>query len=360
MKNWIFCLVVGLSLFACDNSNQQTEKVPEPATPETIPVEGPEAQLRSLTKQIEANPDNYALLEERSRVYYSMDSLYKAQTDLQAAIKLFPEGPQLYYLQGFYAFSQNDTAMALSYYQEAARLGSEEPENYYQMGQIFFFQGNDALALKMYEQARELNPYEPIYAFAQGFLHEQKQENQLALRYYLQSLAIDSSFAKSRLQLHDLYLNQYSNAPAAMAQIDTLLLFQPTHPLGRFYEGNAHMNKALGVADQTQNPTYQKALEDAVFSYSLSINKHPNFLQARYNRGFCYFLAQNFERAIEDFQAVLGINAEHLPSLLMMGSIQQNFQDLNSAATYYEKATQVAPDNQEAKAKLAEVRAMLN
>lgn len=359
MKVWIGWMgVCGLLLWACQDKAPVNASEPAP-TASTEVVEGPEALLRSLNKQIELSPQNYALFEERSRLYYSLDSFRQAQQDIQTAIKLFPEGPDLYYLQGFYAFTQNDTATALAHYQEAARLGSEEPENYYQMGQIFFFQGNNAMAQRMYDQAQELNPQEPIYVFAQGFLQEQNGNFQLALRAYLQSLAVDSSFAKTRLQLHDLYLNQYRNEKEAMAQIDTLLQYQPTHPLARFYEGNAHLRRLLAVADQSQSQVYQEELEAAVFSYSLSINRHPHFLQARYNRGFCYFLAQNFERAIEDFQAALQEDPQHLPSLLMMGDIEQHFQDLASAKSYYERAVQVAPDNEQAKEKLAEIREIL-
>jgi tetratricopeptide (TPR) repeat protein len=353
-------LSMGILALACNQTPEKAQPpVVEETTAEAPSASSPEAQLVSLAKQLEISPENYALYEERSLLYYSLDSIEQAKNDLQKAIELFPDGPDLYFLQGFYAFVSNDTANALSYYQEAARLGCENPENYYQMGQIFFFQGNEALAMRMYEQARELNEQEAIYPFAQGFLEEQRGNHQKALRYYLQSLAIDSSFAKTRLQLHDLYLNVYQNEPQAKAQVDALLQFQPSHPLGRFYEGNYHLRRLLEVADETQTQRYKDELEAAVFSYSISINRRPRYLQARYNRGFCYFLAQNFEPAIEDFTVALEIDPRHLPSLLMMGDIQAYFQDLAQARSFYQRAVEAAPDNEAARNKLEEIEAQL-
>ncbi|MEL7341907.1 MAG: tetratricopeptide repeat protein, partial [Bacteroidota bacterium] len=243
--------------------------------------------------------------------------------------------------------------------QEAARLGSEEPENYYQMGQLHFFSNNDEMALRLYKQAEELAPEQPIYIFAQGFLHEARGRKQEALREYLRSLEADSSFAKTRLQLHDLYLDEYKNELAAVEQVRELLRYEPTQPLARFYMGNFHMRQLLANTDESLSDEFKEEANEAVMHFSIAINKSPQFMQALYNRGFVYFLAQNIDKALLDFEAAIKINPQHQPSLLMLGDIYNYYQDLQTAKYYYQKAIAVDPNNPDIEQKLAEIEELL-
>ncbi len=352
-------ILLGLSLFffACDDEPTVEEQSTKQSV-DSIPM-GPEAQLIALNKQIDLSPKSYQLFEERSQIYYSLDSLPQAVADVNKAIELFPKGADLYYLRGFYAFVQDDSIQAMDDFQAAAKLGSENPENYYQMGQLFFFQNNDEMALRLYKQAEELSPAEPIYIFAQGFLHEKRNDKQAALREYLRSLEADSSFAKTRLQLHDLYLDGYNNELAAIEQIRELLLYHPTHPLGRFYMGNYHMRRLLAMTDRSLSEPYKEEANEAVMHFSIALNKSPNFLQAHYNRGFVFFLAQNIDKALEDFQEAIKIDPQHQASLLMLGDIFYNYQDLATAKSYYERAIASDPNNPDIQQKLAELEEIL-
>ncbi|MFK7926405.1 MAG: tetratricopeptide repeat protein [Bacteroidia bacterium] len=351
-------LGLGILLFACNKASETQPPSTVIKVDSAVPM-GPAAQLVALNKQIELSPKSYQLFEERSRIYYQLDSLPKATADLDKAIALFPKGADLFHLRGFYAFVQNDSVKAMADYKRAAQLGTENPENYYQMGQLFFFQGNDKMALSLYQQAESLDAAEPIYIFAQGFLHEKRNNKQLALREYLRSLEVDSSFAKTRLQLHDLYLDGYNNELAAVEQARELLLYHPTHPLGRFYMGNYHMRRLLGMTDRSLSDSYKEEANEAAMHFSIALNRSPQFTQAYYNRGFVYFLAQNIDKALEDFQEVIKIDPQHQASLLMLGDIFYNYQDMATAKSYYERAIAVDPNNPDIEQKLAELEEIL-
>lgn len=353
---WIL-LGLGFLLFACDKA-AETQTPTTVVKVDSVPM-GPEAQLISLNKQIDLSSNSYQLFEERSRIYYQLDSLTQATADIDKAIELFPKGADLYHLRGFYAYVQNDSIKAMDNYQRAAQLGTENPENYYQMGQLFFFQGNDEMALRLYQQAESLGAEEPIYIFAQGFLHEKRNNKQAALREYLRSLETDSSFAKTRLQLHDLYLDGYNNELAAVEQIRELLLYNPTHPLARFYMGNYHMRRLLAMTDRSLSAPFKEEANEAVMHFSISLNKSPRFLQAYYNRGFVYFLAQNIDKALEDFQEAIKIDPQHQASLLMLGDIFYSYQDMATAKSYYERAIASDPNNPDIEQKLVELEEIL-
>ncbi|MEO0472037.1 MAG: tetratricopeptide repeat protein [Bacteroidota bacterium] len=343
-----YLLFLFLSVFLLFAACQQTT---DPATgssnvvlTDSVPLT-PKAQLNALHLQIAENPANFRLLEERSEVYYQLDSLKQAIRDVEAAIELNQLEPDLHYRRGFYAGIEGDTALSIQSYERAIEMGTENPNVHYQLGQIYFFKRNEELALRYYQQAEDLAPKQPIYRFAQGFLEENRRRHSLAVGHYLESLKKDSSFAKSLIQLHNVYFTHYGNEQEAMKYIQQLIEYRPGHALGRFYQGDYHMRQALAVVSNAQSDLYQQQINDAVLNYTVTVNKSPNFLQARYNRGFCYFLAQNLDPAIVDFEACLKLDEQHLPSLLMLGDIYAKSGDPQSAKAFYEKAAQSDPDN---------------
>ena len=125
-------------LSACQQENDPQTSSSNVVVTDSIPLT-PEAQLRALHLQIEENPGNFKLLEERSELYYLLDSLPQAIKDVEAAIELNGLEPDLHYRRGFYAGIEGDTALSISSYERALEMGTENPNVHYQLGQIYFF-----------------------------------------------------------------------------------------------------------------------------------------------------------------------------------------------------------------------------
>jgi tetratricopeptide (TPR) repeat protein len=352
-------LLLACSLLAACSPSPPAGPASAPLSPDSLGT-SPEDQLRSLGVQIGMNPQDYTLYYQRSQAYDRLDSAGPALADAEKALQLFPNNPELHYWRGFLAYNAGDTLRAFSEYRAAAGLGSQEPEVYYQMGQLYFFRGRDDSARHFYRKAREQNDAEPLYYFAEGYLEERRGRIRQALASYRDALRVDSLHSKTLLQLHDLYLGHFQNEETALSYLNQLLRHEPLQPLARYYQGNAFFRKALRSQQPGQEAAYREAVNQAVESYTLAINKDPQFAQAWYSRGYCYFLSpERLQEAVLDFQKTLSLDPDHAQAHFMMGSIYERSGDLGSAAFHYRRAAELKPPSRDFRKALQEVEAAL-
>jgi tetratricopeptide (TPR) repeat protein len=316
--------------------------------------------LNALTLQIKQSPKDYALYQQRSELYFQMDSLPQAMADIEAALKRYPQGPELHYWRGFLAYVNNDTALAMKALRAADSLGTNNPEVPYQMGQIFFLQKRYNRALDAYQRAARLDAHDPQYLFAQGLLEETRGRYQEAVTLYRQSLGIDSAFAKSLTRLYDVYLSHFGSQEEALKYNDILLRYSPGHPLGRFQLGSYHLDRALAFSGGRFDEQLRKHINEAVLSFTIAVNGDSTFAKAYYNRGFCYFLGgERMNEALADFQQAAALDSSYAQPRFMLGSIYERNGDLKTALTYYEEALAIAPDSRDFKKTVREVKEKL-
>ncbi|MEM7659153.1 MAG: tetratricopeptide repeat protein [Bacteroidota bacterium] len=334
----VFALACGTSTPAETDAEETTARVENT----------PEALLSAYTQQIAQSPKDYSLWESRSQVYFELDSLDQAIADIDQAISLYPTGPELRYWRGFLAYVINDTAKAREELELATGLGTQNPEVFYQLGQIYFLQKRYDEAKAEYEQAAKLSIKDPTYQFALGFLEESRRKHSKAVEYYLEALRIDSTFDKALLRLHDVYLTAYENEAEAMKYNDQLLRNQTLHPLGQYNQGSYHLRKALAVMSESGLPFFQEQVNEAVTAFTLTVNRDPNFVQAWYNRGYCYWLGDGKEeQAIQDFQTVVELDSTQAQAHFMLGSIFEKNGDLATAYTHYAAASRHQPESRD-------------
>ncbi|MDX1908625.1 MAG: tetratricopeptide repeat protein [Bacteroidia bacterium] len=319
----------------------------------------PEAQLRSLDNQIALNSRDYALYLDRSRLYYAMDSIPQALKDADQAVALFRDGPNVHYWRGFLAFATGDTVRAMEAYNRAELLGTDEAEVFYQRGQIFFFRGEYGKASRDYLAATELDSLQPIYVFAQGYLAEKQGDTKTALRKYLDALKIDTTFDKALARLHDVYLYQKGSPQEAMKYNQRLLEAHPLHPLGHFNLGSEYLRQALMMGGSAQENERRTLINQAVSEFTISVARDPNFDQAWYTRGYCYYLGEKLDEAMRDFEKTLSINPDFAQAHHMIGSIYAYSGDYRSALGYLRRAAELNPASRDFREKAEEVSALV-
>ena len=140
----ITCLLAAMTLTETGCSNRSTNGE---ATGDSIKMTkedslSPAKWLASLSHQISMNPNNYALYNDRSEVYLRLDSLKAAIQDVEKALKINDSISETYYLRGYYACLDKDTAKAVESLEKAMTLGTINSEVPYQLGQIAFMQKN--------------------------------------------------------------------------------------------------------------------------------------------------------------------------------------------------------------------------
>ncbi len=312
----------------------------------------PQQWVASLNRQIEISPKDYLLYNQRSEAYNAMDSLEAALRDAEKSVMLNDSIPDSHYLMGFYAFAKMDTSKALKAFRKAMLLQSRNAEVPYQMGQIYFLQKNYSQALRHYDIAIQFDSLKAIYDFAKGFLYEAQGKTQQAIQFYEKSIQKDSTFLKGYAQLHDIYAYTLKNKPKAAFYNDKMLTINGTQPLAHFNEGRKRLEEAGAIKDKT---LFKEKIATAIVAYSDAIKSDPAFAKALYDRGYCYFLIDNYESATQDFEKVVSLDAKHYQAQFMLGSIHEHFGDKATALGCYQKALAAKPDFVEAKAAVKEL-----
>ncbi|GAB4420181.1 MAG: hypothetical protein OHK0039_33450 [Bacteroidia bacterium] len=357
---YLLPLALGLMLLAAACGQQPVASEAPPTAQDSIP-DTPEAQVRALSLQIGRSPRDYSLYERRSQAYYELDSLPQSLADIETALGLYPNGPELHYWRGFLAFVQQDTARAKEAYHTAIGLGTQQPEVYYQLGQLYFFQSQYDRALDMYRQAAKMRPDDPQYVFAQGFLEHSRRRHSEAAARYLDALAIDSTFDKALLQLHDLYREAYQNDDEAMKYNARLLQADPLHPLANFNAGSYHLRRALAIRSSDRMDLLKDEVNEATTHFTLATNRDPDFAMAWYNLGYCFWLGDDVRAgdAFRCFGRVVALDSTYAPAWFMLGSIHEKNGDLESALASYRRAVAHQPGSADFRQAVAEVEAQL-
>lgn len=312
-----------------------------------VPV-NPEDEIRRLTEQMKFSPTNYELYYKRSLLYYELGNTVQAVQDMEKSKEYNITNPEAWHMLGFYAYVQNDEELALRYLKNATQQGSENPETFYLMGQIHFLKGNYKDAEGYYSSAIKMDSLSPTYLFAQGFSEQTQGHTNKAIDWYKQSLEVDPGFVKALTQLHDIYRNDKKDYPQAMAFNDRILQVDSMHPVGRFNQGLFFLQRAENITDESKAAEYEVLMKLAISEFGKAVVKDPNFANAYYNRGYCYFMLEQYQKALDDFSSVIEKDPFSYKSFFYQGAIYEYHKDTTAAIGAYRQALQINPNLREA------------
>lgn len=316
-----------------------------------------EERIARLTEQLGYSRTNWELWNQRSQLWYEAGNVQRAMADIDIAIEHHNTAPDNYYLKGFYYYAQKNDSLAILNLQKAADLASDDPEGYYLLGQLEFLKGDYAAASKAYNTAISLDSMAPTYYFARGFMAESRNKYDEAIAEYDMALKRDPTFIKALLALHDIFLNERKDPDQAFAFNERVILIDSTQPVARFNQGNFFMARANLITDAARFPEFSIIMKIAMAEYTKTIETDPNFVQAYYNRGYCSYLLDQFNRALDDFSTVISLDPFNDKAFFMKGSIQEGQGDLVSALENYRQAVKINPNFREASGAVKELSA---
>lgn len=307
---------------------------------DTTSIEG---KIRYASGLIQKSPNNGDLWLKRSRLYYEQGNTLLAMEDASKAIELNITFAEAYHLRGFYYYVQNQDSAALRDLKRAAESGSLDPETFYMIGQIHFFQKDYPQALLDYGNAIQLDSTQPTYYFARGFLYQTQGKVDAAIQEYKTALEWDPKFIKVLLALHDVYLDIKQDPDQAYVFNDQILRVDSLHPVARFNQGNFMLARANLITEDARQVDFTVLVKLAIAEYTNCLKRDPKFVKALYNRGYCYYLIENFPRAKSDFSSVIDLDPLDKKAFFMRGSISEFEGDLENARIDYERAAEIDP-----------------
>ncbi len=285
------------------------------------------ADIRSISKKINASPSNPELYYTRSKTFYSETNYKQAVLDIDHAI-LLDSSKALYHLfRGQYLMS-GDTANAKEAeksFKTAIKLDPTMFDAYTSLGHLFLAKQKYSESQANYEQANKLNASDPIPYFYLGIIAKEMKDTTKALLLFEKTLVYDSRHYDALMQLG----NYYSEKKDQKA----LLFF----------------DKAIAVNEFSYEALYAKGLflqrkgfyRDAAALYEQVARMNPAHVYCRYNLAYLNGLFNNYVKAVSLLDECIDLAPDNADAYTLRGAMKEKLKNSTGAFNDYSRALQL-------------------
>ncbi len=326
MRRTVAYLCLVLFAIGCDTASEQAQEQPVEPVQELLPGE---AKLDSLTKLLEARPNDAHLLNERAKVFLEVNETNFALADAGRALLLDSSKADYYLTISDIYFRMDKPKMCLNALKKANELDPEMKEPLYRLAQfsLYLDKYQDCIdyANKMLEMdARDDRPF-----LVKALCFKQMGDTVKAVQNLLSAVTQNPDNFEAYLDLGVIHLRK--NDPLAEKYLNAALDIRPDdlltlYDLGLFYQQNDRLNESL--------QTYTRILElDSTYS------------NAHYNMGFIYYqYLKEYDEALGSFDKAVKVDPKYYQAVYMRGLCYEAKGDISRAKTEYSYAIQLNPD----------------
>lgn len=287
-----------------------------------------EAALAKITQMISQQPKDATLYSIRSSVFHRQGNSDEAVADLNRAIELNPKDARLFNNRGFVLMGLQKFSESQADFDKATELAPEYSNPFNNRGLLMIAKGQYASAIEQLEQALRLDPnYVDAYN-NRGFA-------------YFQSGNADSALAdfNTAIKLNPKYVNAFNNRGLLRAQVGDLenaildftkaMMLEPLNP--KYYEHRSVVYRKLSevdqaLADESRHDWLMKLQE--LTSAVLAKPKDPAPLVQRARH---HLTADDVNKAMDDAQQALKLDAKSVDALLVRGRIYLDWSEYQKA-----------------------------
>lgn len=248
--------------------------------------------LSFVNKALTIDPANPAYFVILSDIYLGMNNPVKAKEALNKASDLAPLDPVPAFKTGYLHLVLKQHALAREYFKRAIGLQPDYPQSYFHLGISYLETGDTAQAIQSLQTAAQQDEgYLDAFVIL-GTLFESR-DPAIAAAYYRNALRIDSANVQLLYNL-GMLLQQTGNNSLAEEQYLKIMAVDSSYFPASYNLGYLHL---VSREDYTGAIRY--------FDHTLRLN--PSYVDALYNRGLCYEILGEKEKARSDYREALRI-----------------------------------------------------
>ena len=277
-------------------------------------------ELAKIYREIEKNPNNANLYLELARYYTANQVLDSALNNALIAIRLDPNKSDIYVVV-------SDIYLLMQYFdnaeemlEKAIALDNKNNDAYLKLGEFYCGRGEYAQSEKILTKAIQLQSHNPkaYYILARNL--QGKGDTLSAIRSYLVAADQNPDYFDAYLELGVLY--HYKHNRLAIDYYNNALNVQPNnvqalYNLAMFYQETEDYERALEkyrmilqIDPHHRNALHnigwiylvgQDKLEEAVVFFTKAIEQDTTYVEAIYNRGYCFEQLKKYDNARQDY-----------------------------------------------------------
>lgn len=289
------------------------------------------ADIRNVSKKINAEPGNAELYYRRANTFYFENNFSQALQDIDYALELDSVNPLYHYNRGKYLMA-GDTANASEAeksYRKAIRFKSDFFDAYTDLAKLLLARQQYAEAEAMYRQANKLDVASPLPYFYLGIIAKETGDTAKAVALFEKTLTYDSKHYDAIMQLGNYY--------ALLKDKKAILFFD------RAIAINAYSDEALYAKGlYLQNAGYYK---DASALYETVSKINQGHIFCRYNLGFIHALFGNYQQSLKYLDETIELAPDYADAYTLRGTVKEKLKNSTGAYNDFKKAL-LLDDNQ--------------
>jgi len=325
MYKWLFLLVP--FYFSCqsvDRNKEELKNYSDLSNSELV------QKMDEVNQKIRENVNDGDLYFERSLIFQGGDDLQSAMADIDRAIKIDPNNPDFYIQQAELFIRFRKYRQAESSLITAGKIDPENLSSRLKLAEFYFYNKRLKEGMSFVNEALRIDMYNAEAYFLKGLIHENSGDTSLAISSYQTCIEQDPDYFEAYFQLG--MLHAYRGDPLAIEYYDNAIRIKPEeaqsyYNKGLFCQEIGELNEALSAYSALLkidpnfkeahfnmgyvNMFFLKQYQQGAVHFSRAIAVFPTYHQAYYNRGYCYELMGDVQRAEIDYRNALEIRPDY-------------------------------------------------
>lgn len=330
-------IILGFSACNSPKSNSESE-VAQADTVKTDTVK----TIESINAIIRKDPMNSNNFYERSMLYASEEKFGPAITDISVAISLDSLKPEYYVKQAEYFIFNAQPNTAQKVLDKCLNLFPKNTDILLKKAEIHLYlreYGQSQVVLR--DVALINNDLAQIY-FLEGLIRLENLDTLGAVRNLRVAVDKEPDFYPGYITLARVHAEQDDNLAVEYYRAASDIMpnsYEARYNLAMYFQDHEMIEEAeaeynyiienipLSVANPYYNQgyinmIYRQDFDAAVDWFTMALEKEPRYLEAIYNRGFCYEILGKLKNARDDYKKSLEIKPDYALSIKGLSRIE--------------------------------------
>ena len=330
--------------------------------------------IENYNKALELNPGYYDAYSNRGVAYHAKGDFDKVIENYKEAIKLNPKLADAYYNRGNAYSDRGEYDKAIEDFTKAIELRPDYAEAYYNRGNGYFKKGDFNRAIENYDKAIELKPDLAFVYSNRANVYFEKEDYDRAIQDFSKVIELKPDNARAYSGRGNAYACK-NELDKAIEDYNKAIELKPDHIEGLYsiqmilYGIKGDIGKAIEKYTKAKelnpevdiygsNETFEKAIQNlrsiGSFGFEWFIKtqraistelKPDDMAMEHYKRGYTYWIKQEFDKAIDEFDRVIELKPNFGMAYFIQGQIYLKKEEFDKAIDDYNKVIELNPND---------------
>ncbi len=309
--SFISGIIILFIIVGCNSENNNSEKV--------LNKSFDSLSVSEISMAIRKDPKNAALFMKRAELYATLNKSDSAINDALIATRLdslnkqyFISLSEMYLVSGHSEESKNIL-------EKCDRINPDNADVLVKIATLYFYVKDYKKATEYLDKTAGIDPRNAQMFFIRGMIHKEKNETNSAIVNFQKATESDPGYYDAYMMLGMLYAGQDDTLAVQYYKTASGLKpkeIQPHYNLGMFFQKYEYLDPALDEyrfilrnIDKSYPYAYfnqgyiymiyKKEYEKGISYFDSAIAAKPDYVEAVYNKGFCYEKLKQFDKARE-------------------------------------------------------------